>query len=195
EFRLTLALGGQKHRIVISPERQALELRTVADWIIRPRLLKVPGIAQITVMGGGRKQYQVLLDPEAMFQHRVTLEEVELALKQNNLNASGGFTDRAGMETPIRIFGRLGPEADKVLEELRRIPVKQTPQRTILIEQIAARVIEGPTFKRGDASINGLPGVLMTVQKQPHVDTRAITSEILAALKDVEATMTAAIDI
>lgn len=172
-----------------------MELRSLADWIIRPRLLKVPGIAQITTMGGGRRQYQVLVDPEAMFHHGVTLEQIEASLRANNLNASGGFAQDAGKEIAIRVFGRLGPTPKQVLAELRRIPVKQTEQRTILLEQVASRIVEAPQQARGDASVNGRSGVLINVHKQPHVDTRQVTDEILAALDDVRATLPADIEL
>jgi len=172
-----------------------MDLRTLADWVIRPRLLKLPGIAQITAMGGNRKQYQVLLDPDAMNQYGVTIDDVETALRKNNLNASGGLAERASMEQPIRVYGRLGPESDKVLADLRRLPVKQTAQRTILVEQVASRVIEGAQFRRGDASINGLPGVLITVRKQLHTDTRAVTATVLKALEDVKEELPADVDI
>lgn len=195
EPKLEITLKGQRHEVALSGEKLALELRTLADWVIRPRLLKVPGIAQITAMGGGRKQYQVLLDPEAMFRHGVTLEEIETALRKNNLNTSGGLAERADREMPIRIYGRLGPETAQVLAELPKLPVKQTPERTILIEQLAARVVEGAQFKRGDASINGSPGVLMTVAKQPHVDTRALTTSILDALRDIEQSLPADVEV
>src|SRR5438270_12784441 len=116
-------------------------------------------------MGGIRKQYQVLIDPDAMAAHQVTLEDVEAALRKGNVNASGGVAERGGRETSIRVFGRLGPEPEQVLADLRRLPVKQTPQRTVLVEQVA-RVVEGPEFKRGDARVNGLPGVVLRVSQQ-----------------------------
>jgi HME family heavy-metal exporter len=163
-------------------------LRTTADWVVRPRLLKIAGIAQVTVMGGDRKQYQVLVDPTALLTYEVTWQQVEEALKKNNLNASGGFAVQGEEERPIRILGRLGPEPYRVLQDLRDVPVKHTPQRTILLSQVA-RVVEGPQLKRGDASVNGYPAVVLTVTKQPHVDTRALTEEINAALRELQAAL------
>src|SRR5262249_24186801 len=147
-----------------------------------------PGVATVTVMGGIRKQYQVLIDPDAMAPHDVTLEDVEAALRKGNANASGGIAERGGRETTIRVFGRLGPEPEQVLTDLRRLPVKQTPQRTVLIEQVA-RVAEGPGFNRGHASGNGLPRRVGRVSKQSGVDTRELTTRINKALDEVAATL------
>src|SRR5581483_6850333 len=91
-------------------------------------------------------------------------------------------------ERPIRVLGRLGPDGPHVLADLRTIPIKSTPQRTILLEQVA-RVAEGPQVKRGDAGVNGRPGVAVTVTKQPHVDTRDLTDRVTAALREAEASL------
>jgi HME family heavy-metal exporter len=183
--------AGQTYKVVFPTEQQQqLALRTLADWVVRPRLLKTAGIAQVVTMGGGRKQYQVLVDPTALLEYDVSLRQVEEALKKNNLNASGGFAVQGEVERPIRVLGRLGPEPRLVLDDLRRIPVKATPQRTILLEQVA-RVREGPQLKRGDSSVNGYPGVALTVTKQPHVDTRDLTDRTTAALREVEASLPA----
>jgi CzcA family heavy metal efflux pump len=162
-----------------------MELGTLAHWLIRPRLLKIPGVAEIIIMGGDRKQYQVLVNPDAMTEYGVTLRDVEAAVKGGNLNATGGFDIRGESERPIRVVGRLGPEPAKVLDDLRRIPLKTTPHRTILLDQVA-RVVEGPELKRGDGGVNGVAGVVVTVVKQPHVDTRALTDAVNKALNEIE---------
>src|SRR4029077_12686714 len=93
----TICIGGRAHaNRFASFAQQQLELRTTVDWVIRPRLLKIAGIAQVIVMGGGRKQYQVLVNPTALLGYDVTLQQVEQALRENNLNASGGFAVRGG---------------------------------------------------------------------------------------------------
>src|SRR5204863_9148363 len=108
--RAVLTIAGQRHEVVFpSAAQQQMDLRTTADWVVRPRLLKTPGVAEIFILGGDRKQYQVLLDPAALLEYGVTLQQVEQALKDNNVNASGGFTIQGETERPIRIFGRLGP--------------------------------------------------------------------------------------
>ncbi|MBI3465716.1 MAG: efflux RND transporter permease subunit, partial [Planctomycetes bacterium] len=181
ERRAALTIAGLQYEVVFpSPVEQQMSLRTTADWVVRPRLLKVPGVAEIFILGGERKQYQVLLDPAALLEYDVTLQQVEQALKDNNLNTSGGFAIRGETERPIRVFGRLGPEPGMVIEELRKVPLRATPKRTILLEEVA-RVVEGPQVKRGDGSVNGRPGVVLTIAKQPHVDTRELTDRITAA--------------
>ena len=93
ECRVHVVIKGQSHEVILrTPAQQQMDLRTTADWVIRPRLLQVPGIAEVLVMGGDRKQYQVLVDPNALLEYDVTLQQVEQAVKDNNLNASGGFT-------------------------------------------------------------------------------------------------------
>jgi HME family heavy-metal exporter len=184
-------VAGQARTIVFPTELQRrMELRTLADWVVRPRLLKIAGVAQVLTVGGGRKQYQVLADPTALLEYGVTLQELEQALRANNVNATGGFLERGELETPVRVIGRLGPDAPRVVADLKRIPVKATPARTVLLEQVAT-VREGPQIKRGDASVNGDPGVIITVTKQPNVDTRRLTDAVEAGLRDVEPSLPA----
>lgn len=184
--KATITVSGQSYDVTFPTEQQqALNLRTLADWVVRPRLLKASGVAQVVVMGGGRKQYQVLVDPTALTEYDVSLQQVEAALKANNVNTSGGFAIEGETERPIRVLGRLGPDSKQVADDLRKLPVKTTPQRTILLEQVA-RVEEGPQLKRGDAGVNGRPGVVLTITKQPHVDTRELTNRITEALHEAE---------
>jgi HME family heavy-metal exporter len=173
-----------------SEQEQSLALRTTADWVVRPRLRRIPGVAEVFIQGGDRKQYQILVDPAALLDHGVTLQQVEEALSQSNLNTSGGFAVTGESERPIRILGRLGPEAGRVVQDLRTIPVKDNELRPVLLEDVA-RVEEGSQVKRGDGSINGHPGAVFTIVKQPHVDTRALTEEIAAALAEVESSLPA----
>ena len=105
----TIEIDGKVHEVSFQTEaKQLLELRTVADWIIRPRLLKVPGVAEVFMQGGDRKQYQILLDPTALLEYDVTVQQVEQALRESNINTSGGFAITGETERPIRILGRLG---------------------------------------------------------------------------------------
>lgn len=167
--------------------QRAMALRTLADWVIRPRLLKTRGISQVITLGGGRKQYQVLVNPDLLNQHEITLQQVEEALRENNVNFSGGFSTQGGIEKPIRVIGRLGPDVRKDLED---IPIKVTKDRTYTLSQVA-RIVEGPQIKRGDANINGFPGVALTIVKQPHVDTRGLTDSVNQALHELEESLPA----
>jgi CzcA family heavy metal efflux pump len=164
------------------------ELRTLSDWVVRPRILKVNGVAEVFMQGGDRKQYQVLIDPSALQEYHVTLQDVSRALRGSNVNASGGFAIEGETERSIRILGRLGQRSESVIEELEKIPVAVTQQRSVLLSQIA-RIVEGAELKRGDGSINAQDGVVFSVVKQPHVDTRRLTNDIVKVFEEVEASL------
>ena len=127
----------------------------------------------------------MFLDPTALLEYGVTLQEVEQALQQSNINTSGGFAIKGETERSIRVLGRLESVSHEVLEDLRKIPIKMNEDRPVLLGQVA-RVVAGPEFKRGDGAINGHPGVVLTIVKQPHVDTRALTNQVGAAFQQVE---------
>lgn len=156
-----------------------IELRTQADWVVGQRLRAIRGVAQVITMGGGRKQIHVLMDPHQMHIYDVTLAEIERALVNSNLNVTGGFVNDGAQELLVRGLGRV---ADP--ESLRQIVVKITDRRSILLDQVA-RIVEGEQVKRGDASVDGVPSVVLTIQKQPNADTRQLTEQILAALEDL----------
>jgi CzcA family heavy metal efflux pump len=190
-------VGGQSREVVFASETQRqLSLRTLADWVVRPRLLKITGIAQVITMGGGRKQYQVLVDPVKLTEYGVTLQDVESALRANNVNHTGGYSVAGGTETPIRVIGRLGPEPEQVVADLNLITVRPPDKhepgkalgRPVLLKDVA-RVAEGAQIKRGDSSINGFPAVALTISKQPHVDTRALTDAVKEALREAEGSL------
>lgn len=173
-----------------SAAKQLLDLRTIADWVIRPRLLKVTGVAEVFMQGGDRKQYQVLLDPTALLEYDVTVQDVQRTLSESNINTSGGFAITGESERPIRILGRLGTGRSDVIDDLLKLPVASSTKRSVLLEQVAS-VVEGPELKRGDGSVNGESGVVFTVVKQPHVDTRQLTDDAAAAFAEVEASLPA----
>lgn len=182
---------GRSHEVVFLTDLEdRMDLRTTADWLIRPRLLKLPGIAEVIVMGGDKKQYQVLVDPNRLQEYNVSLQQVEEAIQSNNLNASGGFLVEDQAERSVRIIGRLGPLPEKVVSDLRQTPVKMNEDRAVLLRHVA-RIVEGPAPKRGDASIDGHAGVVITIVKQPHADTRKLTEDVKEALHDAEAALPA----
>lgn len=156
-----------------------METRTLADWVVRQRLLAVPGVSQVVVMGGERKQYQALVDPAKLVEANVSLAEVEQALREANLNAAGGYLDDGSTESLVRGIGR----AESV-DDLESAVVKATPGRAVLVRDVA-RVVEGAQLKRGDSSVNGRPAVVLAVGKQPDVDTRALTERIERALEEI----------
>jgi len=187
----TVVHGGRSHAVVFrTPLEERMDLRTTADWLIRPQLLRLSGIAEVIVLGGDKKQYHVLVDPDKLQEYAVSLQEVETAIKANNLNASGGFVEEGQTERPVRVIGRLGPLPDQVVADLREVVVKANPDRAVLLRHVA-KVEEGPAPKRGDAGIDGGPGVILTIVKQPHADTRKLTDAVKAAVRDAEATLPA----
>jgi CzcA family heavy metal efflux pump len=173
-----------------TPLQNRLDLRATADWLLRPRLLKISGMAEVIVIGGDRKQYVVLVDPDKLHEFDVSLQEVEAAIKANNLNTSGGFLEEGQGERPVRVIGRLGPLPKQVVDDLLKVPVKPASGRTILLRHVAT-VEEGAAPKRGDASVDGNAGVVITTVKQPHADTRKLTNDVKTALRQVEATLPA----
>lgn len=173
-----------------STAEQRIDIRTVADWVIRPRLRKEPGIAEVIVLGGDQKQYQVLVNPEKLQEFGISIQQVDQAIQENNLNASGGFTEEGQVERPVRVIGRLGPSPAKVLADLRLIPVKTEGERPILLGQVAT-IAEGPAPKRGDGGIDGGDGVILTIVKQPHADTRQVTNRVKAVLQEAEGALSA----
>jgi HME family heavy-metal exporter len=190
-YLLWLSLQGQIYWVPFpNQQKRSMDLRTLADWTVRPRLLKVPGVAQVLTVGGGRKQYHVLVDPFALHEFDLSLHSVEEAVRQNNLNTSGGLANLRDAERSVRIIGRLGPESHRVLSDLPKIPLRSAGQRPVLLEQVA-RVVEAPQLPRGDASINGQPGVLINIIKQPQADTRRVTAAVQEVLRQLETTLPA----
>ncbi|NLY02930.1 MAG: efflux RND transporter permease subunit [Rhodopirellula sp.] len=171
----------------------AMELRTLADWVVRQRLLTIAGVSQVFAMGGDRKQFQVLIDPDKLLKYGVTLAEVKDALARSNRNATGGYLDEQGpQELLVRSLGRVTS-----VDDLNNVVVTIRDDRSVLVGQVA-RVVEGAEVKRGDSaafvrqpngSFSGGPAVVLTVNKQPGADTRLVTAEITKALKDLKAAL------
>jgi Cu/Ag efflux pump CusA len=168
---------------------QPMDVRTLADWAVRPRLLTIPGVAQVVTMGGGRKQYQVKVDAANLQAYNVTLDEVEQALIESNQNATGGYLEKGSLEYLVRGIGRV-----QSIGDLEQTVVKSHGERSVLLRDVA-RVVEGPQVKRGDSSVNGHPSVVLTIAKQPTGDTRSLTDQIERALQDLKASLPADIEI
>ena len=160
-----------------------MTLRTLAEWDIRQRLLSIPGIAQITVVGGQLRQFQVLIDPERLVFHQVPLSAVLEALEETNLNTTGGFLLTDYTEGLIRVLGRA-----QTVEEIAStlVPMPDEPRRRVTIDQIADVRMGGPTAPRGDASIDATPGVILSIQKQPTADTVSLVAAIRAELEAMQ---------
>jgi len=160
-----------------------IEVRTLADWVVRQRLLTIPGVAQVVTMGGGRRQFQILVNPEELAKYDVTLGDVERAAAASNANATGGYVNEGSKEYLVRSLGRI-----QDVKELESVVVKAHPGRPVLLKQVA-RVVEAAQVKRGDAAVNGEPAVMLTIAKQPGADTRALTDAITRALDELQRTL------
>ena len=156
-------------------------LRTIADWTIRPRLLSTGGVAQVTVIGGEIKEYQILLSPEKMKHYGVNLPEVYSAVDNMNQNASGGVIYEYGNEYIIR-----GILSTNKTDQLSKTPVKAGNGRFIFLESIADVKIGNRSPKTGVASYRTKPSVMLTVTKQPNTGTLELTSKIDDAIAELQ---------
>jgi CzcA family heavy metal efflux pump len=158
-----------------------MELRTLADWSIRPRLLSTGGVAQVAVLGGDEKEYQIQLDPERMKHYNLSLDEVMSATREMNRNANGGVLYQFGNEYIVR-----GLLSTTQVELLGKTVVKLTTDNTpILLEAVADIAIAAKSPKLGTASERGKPAVLLTVTKQPATSTTELTDKLEATLQEL----------
>jgi len=187
-----------------------MELRTLADWAVRQRLLTIPGVSQVFTMGGERKQFQVLVDPAALLRYGVSLAEVKQALVGSNVSATGGYLDQQGpYELLVRALGRV-----QTLDDLKLVPVTIRQGRSVSLAEVAM-VVEGAQVKRGDSAAyvrtekgkessstvgvpagwSGGPAVVLTINKQPGADTRRVTELADEAIADLLPTLPAGVRI
>ncbi len=188
-YTLVQAENGLQVHDTTSP----MKLRTLADWVVRQKLLTIAGVSQVFVVGGERKQFQVLVNPDLLTKYGVTLHEVEEALEKSNQNATGGYLSQQGpREYLVRALGRI-----KSLRDLEEVVVKHRDGRSVLLGQVA-NVVSGAQIKRGDGAafvrddegaFSGGPAVVLTINKQPGADTRAVSQEIAETLEDLEGSL------
>lgn len=164
---------------IVSP----MELRTIADWTVRPRLMTISGISQVVVMGGELKQYQILVSAEKLQRRGIALEDLKHALSEISENTTGGFINIGEREFLIRPMGRV-----ESLEQIENSVVGLHLGRPVLVKDVAEVQI-GARAKRGEASINGKHAVVMTIQKQPGASTMALTKQIDKLLNDLQKTL------
>ncbi|MGA4555068.1 efflux RND transporter permease subunit [Methylorubrum aminovorans] len=160
-----------------------MQLRELADFTIRPRLLSIPGVAQVIPMGGEVRQFRVAPQPTALRALGVTHAQLETALAQFGTNTGGGFTDQYAREYLIRNLGRT-----MNLDDLRNMVVATVNNRPVYLRQVAD-VSFAARVKRGDSGYMGAPAVVISVEKQPGVDTVRLTREVEAALAEITASL------
>jgi HME family heavy-metal exporter len=168
---------------VTSDTVSAMEVREIADFVIRPQLLTIAGVAQVIPIGGEVRQYRIVPNVAALQALGVTYDQIETAVTRFGTNTGGGFIDQNGREYLIRNVG-----VTRRLEDLRNTVVAQDGVQSVFLHQVA-QVDFAPRVKRGDAGFKGKPAVIVSIQKQPGADTVALTGKIEQALADIQRTL------
>lgn len=163
-----------------SKSNDQMQTKSVADWQIRRNLLAIPGVAQVINMGGRTRQMQVILRPELLKLYKLNPADVYEALNDASDNSGAGFLLQGGQEYLVQLVGR-----KTNLEKLKKVVIKQSDARAVLLEDIA-KVQIGPSLIRGNASVNGEPGVVMAIQKQPGINTLKLNQKIEQTLDSIE---------
>ncbi|PKP07431.1 MAG: CusA/CzcA family heavy metal efflux RND transporter [Bacteroidetes bacterium HGW-Bacteroidetes-5] len=162
-----------------------MELRTLADWIVKPAILATGGVSQVTIIGGDYKQYQILADPVKMNAYGVTLQELKSVGKTLSTNSTGGIIRDYGNEYALRGMARTND-----LEELGETYVKTRNGRPVVLSDVAEIVI-GTPVKMGHASQNAKPSVILAISKQPNINTLNVTERIEYNLAEIQKTFPA----
>jgi HME family heavy-metal exporter len=165
---------------ITSDTTSPMDLRTIADFTLRRRLMSIKGISQVIPIGGERMQYQVLISPDKMRQFNVTIEDVDEALQLANTNTTGGFVNYLGSEVLIRNIARTTDIGD-----IGTTIVKGKNGNIVRLSQVAD-VKLGGGIKRGEGSFNGKPAVILSIEKQPTASTVTLTDNVLNAIEDIQ---------
>ncbi len=177
---LSSIMGEVMFVAIESDAHTPLELRTTAETVVRRRLLATPGVSQVTIIGGERRQFEVLVDPERLADYAIPLDAVEEALRRANRNTSAGFRVAGGQEYLIQGIGRL-----RDVDDIGSTVVVTRDTRPIRIGDVA-EVRIGESLKRGDGSRNGEPAVILGILRQPDVNTLALTTALDGVLDDIQ---------
>jgi CzcA family heavy metal efflux pump len=180
---ITAPLGTILHYAFTADKTPLMEVRRIADWQVKNRLLAVPGVSQVLIFGGDVRQYQVLADPNKLKAFDVSLHQVAEAAEKANVNAPGGLLITPDQETLVRGVGRI-----ESLEQLQQSVVTSRNGTPILLTQVAD-VQVGAELKRGDGGLNGKPALIVVVNKQPSADTPTVTRLLEAAMEELKSTL------
>lgn len=177
------SLMGQIQQIALYSEDNSvepMEVRNIAEWVLRPRLMTIPGVAQVISIGGGLKQYQILLSAEKINKFQLSLEHIDRELAQISQNTTGGFIEKDKQEFLVRNIGVV-----ETIDDIKNTMIGLHFGRPIFVRDVA-QVLEAPRQKRGDGSFNGKPSVVVTIQKQPGADTVTLTRHIDEAIAEIK---------
>ena len=171
------------------PSIDGMQLRTLADWTIRPALLRVPGVAEVIVMGGDVREWQINLNAEQMRKYKMRIEDIEMKVGTALNNKSGGILSQGGKEYPIRIL--LAPTE---ISQLRELAVGMMDGRPVRLADIA-NVIEGPSPVRGSATIDGKPGAILRIIRQPDAETLQVSADVDRTLESIKSGLPKNVDL
>ena len=159
------------------------ELKSTADWVLRRRILAVPGVAEVLTIGGEEKQYQVTLVPERLASYRITMDEVLRRLRETNQNAPAGFYKEGGQEYLIQGVGRI-----QTVDDIGETVVAMRAGQAVLVRHLGEVAI-GAGIKRGTAAHNGKPAVILAIQKQPGANTLELTERLDETFATLQASL------
>ena len=160
-----------------------MELRTLADWVVKPAILATGGVSQVTIIGGDLKQYQILADPQLMNAYGVSMKELESVCRSFGNNSSGGVVRDYGNEYAVRGITRTND-----VEEMGRTLIKTVNGNPILVSDVAD-VVVGSAKKMGHGSHNATPSIILSISKQPNVNTLEVTEDIEKTIAEIESTL------
>jgi CzcA family heavy metal efflux pump len=181
---ITTAVGDiLKIGMIPGNKTSLMDLRTLANWTVKRRIMSVPGVANVVLYGGEEKQYQVLVNPRALKDYDLSLDQVLAAARGSNMNVPGGFLRTTDEEYLIRGLGRI-----KSLDDLKKTVITSRNGVPIVLGQVA-EIQVGAAFKTGDAIVNGKPGVILSVTKQPWANTLSTTVAVEKALGSLKTSM------
>ncbi len=157
-----------------------MDLRTMAEWVVKPAILSTGGVSQVTIIGGDLKQYQVLVDPVKMAHYDITMHEMEGICQSMCVNSVGGVVRDFGNEYALRGMGRTTD-----LEELGKTYIKTINDKPVVVSDVA-EVVLGSAVKMGFASLNAEDAVILSISKQPNINTLEVTKNIERSLKEIK---------
>jgi len=168
---------------LVSNTHSEMELKTTADWVVRRRLLAVPGIAEVIPNGGETKQFQVIASPELLASYQVSLFELKEAVASANANASAGFVTENLQEYLIQGLGQI-----HTIDDIEHALIKELNGNPVLVRDVAD-VIIGPAPRRGTAAYNGEASLVLGIQKQPNTNTLALTKTLDEVIADIQTSL------